>query len=79
MTTVNLSVAVDDDYMNRMSEVVQKLEAAGMKVEQVMETLGIITGSCDSEKVEAMKQVEGVTHVEQSRSYQIAPPDSEIQ
>ena len=79
MSTVNLSVAVDDDYMNRMSEVVQKLEAAGMKVEQVMETLGIITGSCDSEKVEALSQIEGVTHVERSRSYQIAPPDSEIQ
>lgn len=79
MSTVSLSVAVDDNYMNRMSEVVQKLEAAGMKVEQVMETLGIITGSCDSQKVEALSGVEGVTHVERSRSYQIAPPDSEIQ
>lgn len=79
MSTVNLSVAVDDDYINRMSEVVQKLEAAGMKVEQVMETLGIITGSCSSDKVEALSQVEGVTHVETSREYQIAPPDSEIQ
>ena len=79
MSTVSLSVAVDDNYMNRMSEVVQKLEAAGMKVEQVMETLGIITGSCDSQKVEALSQVEGVTHVSLSREYQIAPPYSEIQ
>lgn len=79
MSTVNLSVAVNDDYLNRMSEVVQKLQAAGMKVEQVMETLGIITGSCSSEKVKALSGVEGVTHVERSREYQIAPPDSEIQ
>lgn len=79
MSSVNLSVAVDDDYLNRMPEVVQKLQVAGMKVEQVMETLGIITGSCDSQKVEALSQIEGVTHVEPARSYQIAPPDSEIQ
>lgn len=79
MSKVNLSISVDDNHVDRMSDVVQNLESAGLKVEQLMENIGIITGSCDSAKVEALSKIEGVAHVEPSRQYQLAPPDSEIQ
>ncbi len=49
------------------------------RLEQVMGTLGIITGSCDSEKVEALSQVEGGTPVERLREYRLAPPEPDIQ
>ncbi|HIK07948.1 MAG TPA: ketohydroxyglutarate aldolase [Trichormus sp. M33_DOE_039] len=79
MSNVNLSVAVEDSYMDKIQEVAQKLQSAGMNIEQVLNTVGIITGSCDSEKEESLSQIEGVSHVERSREYKLAPPESDLQ
>jgi hypothetical protein len=79
VSKVNLLVSVDDEHLNRFSEVVKGLKDAGMDVEQEMEGIGTVTGSIDSEKVEQLRKVEGISHVEESRQFQIAPPDSDIQ
>ena len=72
-------VSINDDHLDRFSEVVNDVENAGMEVEQKMEDLGVLTGSIDSEKVEPLRRVEGVWHGEESRRFQIPPPDSDIQ
>jgi hypothetical protein len=79
MPDVNLLISVDDNYMDKIPEVVKKLKSVGLNVEQSMQEVGIVTGSCDSAKVQALSQVEGVLNVEPSRDYQLAPPDSDIQ
>lgn len=79
MSKVNLLISINDDYMERIPEVIQNLQSAGLNVEQSMEQLGIITGSCDQEKVDALSHVKGVSNVEPSREYQLPPPDSDIQ
>lgn len=79
MSNVNLSIAVDENHIDRILEVAQNLQSAGMNVEQVLEKLGIITGSSDSEKVESLSKIEGVSHVELSREYKLAPPESDLQ
>ena len=79
MSTVNLLISLDDEHIEQISEVIQNLKAAGLHVEQTMTQLGVITGSCDAAKVEAISQVKGVSHVETEQKYQIAPPDSDIQ
>jgi hypothetical protein len=79
MAEVNVSVSVADGSMNRFSEVVRRLKDAGLDVEQELEEIGVVTGSIDSEKAESLREIEGVSHVERSREYRIAPPDSDIQ
>lgn len=79
MAKVTLSVSVDDQHLDRFPEVVKRCKAAGLKVEEQMDAIGVITGSIDASKVDALQQVEGVAHVEQSRSFQIPPPDSPVQ
>jgi len=74
-----LLVSVDDEHLDRFSEVVGCVEDVGMEVEQKMEDLGVLAGSSDPEKVEALSRVEGVSHVEESRGFQIPPPDSDVQ
>jgi UDP-N-acetylmuramate-alanine ligase len=76
---VSLLVSVNDDHLDRFSKVVKDVEDVGMEVEQKMEDLGVLTGSIDSEKVEPLRRVEGVSHVEESRRFEIPPPDSDIQ
>lgn len=79
MSKVNLSVSVNDEHLDRFSEVVERCKKAGMKVEQQLEPIGVITGSIDSAKLASLRQVEGVSQVEQSRGFQIAPPGSDVQ
>jgi UDP-N-acetylmuramate-alanine ligase len=76
---VSLLISVADDHLDRFSEVVKEVEDAGMEVEQRMEDLGVLAGTIDSEKVEPLRQVAGVSHVEESRRFQIPPPDSDVQ
>jgi hypothetical protein len=76
---VNVSVSVADGSMDRFSEVVRRLKDAGLDVEQELGEIGVVTGSIDPEKTEALREIEGVSHVERFREFQIAPPDSDIQ
>jgi hypothetical protein len=79
MSEVNVSVLVKDEYRERILEVVAALQAEGMKVEQLMEQIGIITGSIDSTKLAGIERIEGVSAVELAQRYQLEPPTSEIQ
>ena len=79
MSKVRLSVSVDDAYLKRFPEVVKACRQAGLKVEEQMETIGVITGEIDAAKVKDLRKVRGVAHVEEERRVGIAPPESEIQ
>lgn len=79
MTNVNLSIAVDEKHLDQILEVAQNLQSAGMNVEQLLDKIGIITGSCNAENIETLSQIEGVSHVEIAREYKLAPPESDLQ
>lgn len=79
MAKVSLSVAVKDDYLDRFSDVAEDCRKAGLKVEEELEQIGVITGTIDAAKADALKKVRGVAHVEESHDYQLPPPESEIQ
>ena len=76
---VTLLVTVDDEYNDRIAEVADRLRAAGMDVVSLMEFLGTITGAIEAEKVEVISRIKGVAHVETSRQFQLAPPNSKVQ
>lgn len=79
MAEVNVSVSVADGSLDRFSEVVRRLKDAGLDAEQELEEIGVVTGSIDPEKAESLREIEGVSGVERSRGFQIAPPDSDVQ
>lgn len=74
-----ITVTVGDDHLGHVGEVAEQLKAAGMKVESVLDTVGIITGSVASERRAALGGLSGVTAVEDEHTFQIAPPDAEVQ
>ena len=79
MPIENVNVALADDCMDRFSEVVKAAKKAGLKVEQELELLGMMSGSIDSSKLEKLSRVPGVATVERAQEYQLPPPDSEVQ
>ena len=77
MVAEYVNVSIDD--LDRFFEVVQRLEEAGLKVEQQLEGVGVVGGLIDRDKLADLEQVKGVAAVEASREVRIAPPDSDIQ
>ncbi|MBW4671393.1 MAG: ketohydroxyglutarate aldolase [Cyanomargarita calcarea GSE-NOS-MK-12-04C] len=69
MSNVNISVSVDDEYADKILEVVADLQAVGMNIENIMPILGVITGSVESTQMDALSQVKGVNAVEVSRTF----------
>lgn len=74
-----LRVSIDDAHMDRVPEVVDRLEACGMSVTKVMTTLGTVTGSAEASDVPAIRTVVGIADVEHAQQVGIPPPTSEVQ
>ncbi|MCW2701327.1 MAG: uncharacterized protein JWQ45_2862 [Blastococcus sp.] len=76
---VQLSVTVDDGHLPAIEGVVARLRAHGMQVEQVLEELGVITGSASSAVRDSLTAVEGVAAVDEQLTHQLPPPDAPVQ
>jgi type II secretory pathway component GspD/PulD (secretin) len=74
--TKAIMVSVTDEYLNRINEVANSLTREGMKIEQTLSTVGIISGNIDEDKLVDIGQIPGVGSIEQERTYQLAPPNS---
>jgi hypothetical protein len=76
---VSISVAVDDEHLARIGDVVADLRANGMQVDQVLDRLGVISGSVPEDRQQSLQAVAGVKSVEASHHFQIPPPDASVQ
>jgi hypothetical protein len=72
-------VSVTDEYLDRFGEVLEALRARGLVIDHVLDDLGTVTGSIDTDEVEALGSLTGVASVERQRQPGIAPPESDVQ
>jgi hypothetical protein len=72
-------ISVADDQVDDMSTVVDALRAAGLRVNEVLDSAGVVTGTVDGAALASLSAVPGVVDVERSRVYQVPPPDSPVQ
>jgi hypothetical protein len=79
MGKVNLTVSIADQELPHFREVVAHIKRLGLEVDQELESVGVVTGAIDQEKIQAVKKLKGVAHVEESRKFQIPPPESDVQ
>jgi hypothetical protein len=61
-------ISVADANLRDMHTVVSALRAAGLVVDDVLETLGMVTGSVAPEAIVALRAVPGVAGVERQRA-----------
>ena len=72
-------MTVGDGYRESLDGVVESLRASGLQVEQVLGTLGIVTGSAPDAALDVLRGVDGVTSVDEQLGYQLPPPDAPVQ
>ncbi|MDQ3610734.1 MAG: hypothetical protein M4D85_03830 [Actinomycetota bacterium] len=76
----HISVSIDDEHLESMSSVARALQDQGMQVEQVLDGVGIITGSISEERRLLLASVPGVAAIaDSSLTYQLPSPDAGIQ
>ena len=74
-----ITVTVTEGQQPNIDELADRLRAAGMQVDQVLPAVGVITGSVTGSQRTLIEQEAGVAAVEDETSFQIAPPDSDVQ
>jgi hypothetical protein len=79
MDDENITVTVGDDHVGDVNGVAEQLKGAGMRVDQVLDAMGIITGSVPAKRRAALERLPGVASVEAEQTFQIPPPDADIQ
>jgi len=72
MPKVRLSVSVDDQHLSKFSEVVKKVEKAGMKVDEEHKDIGVVTGSIEKDRLDSLRNVKGVERRGESDSHPAA-------
>ncbi|GGI44018.1 hypothetical protein [Agromyces flavus] len=77
MDWTKVSVTVDDEHLDTIDDVAEGLRERGMQVEQVLPSVGIVTGS--AQDIAALNSVPGVASVDLEEGIDIGPPDQEIQ
>ena len=74
---MQLSVTVADGHA--IEEVAAGLRARGMEVAQVLDGIGVITGSAPDDVRHTLADVEGVASVDEQLTHRLPPPDAAIQ
>jgi hypothetical protein len=74
MSVVNVSVAIPD--ADRFEGAVSEAKKVGLKVDNALEVLGVVTGSIEEKSLPALHRVQGIDSVEMSRDYSIPQPVS---
>ncbi len=79
MSKVQVTISIDDAHLEQIDQVADQLKAAGLDVAQTMSTLGIVTGSIDSDKMSSLSEVTGVDSVEVDKTITLPTPGSDVQ
>ncbi len=74
---LSVNVALTDP--RELPAVLKRLRQAGFVTRQVLEEVGVVSGSIPPDKLEALRRVEGVAEVEPDRTVQLPPPDADVQ
>jgi hypothetical protein len=79
MAKVRLSVSVGDSHLKDIDKIAKAAIKVGMKVEQRLEGIGVLTGSIEANKVAGLRKITGVSGVEEERTVKLPPPGSPVQ
>ena len=69
-SNMNVLVCVDKSHRSKIKGIAKRLESAGMTVADLFETTGIISGEVASKDFSKLREVEGVTSVEEDQTFQ---------
>jgi hypothetical protein len=79
MTLERVNVVVEAADGDEFEAVVARCRKAGLRVDQALPAIGVISGRINAAGRRRLGRVKGVTAVESDRAISIPPPDNEVQ
>ena len=76
VTTQSVVVTVSADHA--MGDVVKGLKAAGLKVDQVLDAINVVTGTSQIKSLEKLRRIVGVVDVSSDHDVNIGPPGAPV-
>ncbi|UNK44264.1 hypothetical protein [Arthrobacter sulfonylureivorans] len=76
---MHIIVTVRHERISDTGRIAEQLAAQGMKIEGVLSTVGVITGSVKAEELMAVRKIDGVESIDEDRSMGLPPPNSDVQ
>jgi hypothetical protein len=73
----SIVVTVQDDHLPEIQKVARQLRSRGMHVSEVLESIGLISGSVAAAGAD-LSSVPGVAAVEEQTQFQVPPPDAPV-
>ncbi len=74
-----VTVTLTDAQAARVTEAADRLSAAGLEVEQVLDSLGMVTGTVAEDRRAGLEALDGVASVSVERTIQLPDPGSDLQ
>ena len=75
----DITLTVADDHLANIAAVADAARAAGMRVAQVLDQVGVICGSASDDCASTLRDLDGVDAVEAAATFRLPPPDSRVQ
>lgn len=72
-------ISVDTDEPAVVSDIADRLSAAGLDVSAVHDAISVITGTVAEDAIAELQQVPGVLDIERQRLFRLPPPGSDVQ
>jgi hypothetical protein len=72
---LGVALVVDDVGLQDLDGVLRRARRAGLRGAQVLESIGIITGTAAPDAVEPLSRLRGVRTAEVERTIHLPPPD----
>jgi hypothetical protein len=66
-------VTIDDAHLDAIHQVAERLGERGMTVERILPITGVVSGTCGPERMEALRDVDGVSAIEDDATVQLPP------
>lgn len=77
---VEVIITVAEDRRANLKQIASQLQSYGLDIAgEPLQSLGMICGKATENKLDQLKNVDGVTSIEMAGTVQIAPPESNVQ
>jgi hypothetical protein len=76
MARIRMLLSVCDTHLSLLDQIANAAEQAGMQVDARMQDLGVISGLIDADKIDALRNIDGVEDVVEDRKFSLPPGTS---
>ena len=76
MAKVRMLISVRDSHLDMIDDIAHAAERAGMEVDATMPNIGVVSGLIETDRIDALRAIEGVQDVEQDRKFSLPSGNS---